>query len=98
MSVWAPVSILKDRPRRLANLRVAPEMVLSLVQCQTSGRHITQVGLPLDAELVSATYDYERRCFVLLLESLEFREVHLGAIVPDLDVMFTDHGPWEVSE
>jgi hypothetical protein len=84
-------------PRRIALLRVSPELVLGLLQNHNDHR-ITSKGLPSDAAVVGADYDFQYRSFVLTLESPEFHEVPLGGIAPYIDVMLTDHGPWVASE
>lgn len=78
--------------RRLAVLRAAPEAVVGLLHYlnDDGGRRITQAGLPADAEVVAADYDFEHRCFRMLLLSEEFELVAHGAVPPDLWVTFTE--------
>lgn len=78
-------------PRRLAVLRAAPEVVVGLLHyLNQDDRRITQAGLPADAKVVTADYDFDRRCFRMLLESEEFQLVAHGTYPPDLWVTFTE--------
>ena len=82
---------------RRAILCVAPEVVLDLILNLNRDRRITIAGIPEDAVLVSAGYDFAMASFVLRLESETFDPVSEGEEAPFLYPILTDHGPRKVT-
>lgn len=77
--------------RRIRALRIQPSLLLHLIACPRKREHLTSTGLPGDARFLDAHYDFERRTFLVFIDSETFAEVPEDQRPPELDVTFTVH-------
>jgi hypothetical protein len=77
--------------RRIRALRIQPSLLIHLIAWPRKSEHLTSTGMPDDARFLDAHYDYERRMFLVYVESETFEEVPEGETPPELDVVFTVH-------
>lgn len=86
------------KARRIKALRIQPSLLLHLIAWPRKSEYLTSAGLPSDAYFLDAHYDYERRMFLVYVESDTFDEVPEGLTPPALDVVFTVHYQPEAGE
>ena len=71
-----------DERRRLRRVQFHPQCIVDLFKHGSPAVEILANPLPDDATFVHATYDHERDCLWLFVESASFDEIADGHIVP----------------
>lgn len=71
--------------QRLKLLRVTPECVMAFLGSGEKHFNVFENALPEDAKLSHAWFDFDRRCFVMAVQSESYPEVGEGEIIPFMD-------------
>jgi hypothetical protein len=82
--------------RRLRCFCISPE-ILPHVLCE-GGSFRVKSGVPVDAVLASATYDYSKNMLVLMFWSGAWEPVEFGSVVPVLEIVMERLSPGRVLE
>lgn len=74
------------RERRLKIMWIAPECLARVLQESINGRYfkVVENALPADAEILHASWAFERHDLAVVVRSSEFDNVPEGQILPEL--------------
>lgn len=74
--------------RRLKTLIVTPPALQRLAE--EGEHHYRAAGLPKDAQIAGAYFDYDRQQVGVIFEHPSFEVVPDGHLIPELEAVFTD--------
>jgi hypothetical protein len=91
-TVAAASANANGRERRVACIRVVPDIILAMLR-PGAFKGVTVAGLPPDAEYHHVWYDFQMDCFFVVVASPSLAPVREGDAIPTLCVTFSYDEP-----